>query len=64
MLDASPWLLASPGCRPEELLPLESCDVESWPVDPTLGARLAALGYDADIDTVRRAPRGTDVTGP
>ncbi|RZI82363.1 MAG: FAD:protein FMN transferase [Microbacterium sp.] len=33
-------------------------------VDPTLGARLAALGYDADIDTVRRAPRGTDVTGP
>lgn len=43
---------------------LQAAERTDGAVDPTLGARLAALGYDADIDAVRRRPRGTDVTGP
>jgi thiamine biosynthesis lipoprotein len=37
---------------------LEAARATDGAVDPTLGADLAALGYDADLDVVRTAPRG------
>jgi thiamine biosynthesis lipoprotein len=33
-------------------------------VDPTLGGHLAALGYDRDLDEVRRAPRAAGAVPP
>jgi len=37
---------------------LQAARATDGAVDPTLGADLAALGYDADLDVVRAAPRG------
>ncbi|MDR6117467.1 thiamine biosynthesis lipoprotein [Aeromicrobium sp. SORGH_AS981] len=37
---------------------LQAARATDGAVDPTLGADLAALGYDADLDVVRGAPRG------
>jgi thiamine biosynthesis lipoprotein len=43
---------------------LEAAAQTDGAVDPTVGAALESLGYDADIDVVAAAPRGTVATGP
>ncbi len=43
---------------------LEAADRTRGVVDPTVGATLVSLGYDADIDVVAAAPRGAVATAP